>query len=452
MEAALTLLSFLPPAWIGASLLRLTGAHGRTGVLGRWGDLGIALLLGLGVVSITTFVLLLLRRSWLGSAPLAELGLALGLALLARRRLRIFDELGGSTRRDLVICGLLLAWVGYVFVSIQHEAPHGDSDAAGIWNQRAVYLWRSGEDLTPAFAVHVSHPDYPVLVPCLVVRAWVWAGGENLLAPMLVAGAFLLACIGVAAVAAGAARGRRAGLVAAAILAGTPVLVHSGAAQCADVPLAAFLVAALATLATPRVGHGDALRAGLLLGLCAFTKNEGLVAAALVLLLHARRPRILAWTLAGALPGLCAYAAQRIRFPAPNDLVQDLGGIGAGASRFLEPGRHADVALGFLERLLWFDAEFWNGVPGMLPWLVAGVLAVRAAGLSRPPIDIRLVARAIGLLLLFYYVVLVVTPRDLAWHLGTALSRLLLHTWPAFVYALCASSAPEETTVLSWNR
>jgi hypothetical protein len=287
-----------------------------------------------------------------------------------------------------------------------------------------------------------------MLVPCLVVRGWSWAGGESLLAPMLVAGAFLFACIGVAAAAGAAARGPRAGLFAAAILAGTPVLVHSGAAQCADVPLAALLVAALATLAAPGVERGGAVRAGLLLGLCAFTKNEGLVAAALVLLLRARRPQTLAWTLVGALPGLAACAVQRIQFPVPNDLVQDLGGLGAAASRFLEPGRHADVALGFLQRLLWFDAEFWNGVPGILPWIAASVVAGRAAGLSRAPIDVRLVAWTIGLLLLFYYVVLVVTPRNLAWHVDTALSRLLLHTWPVFVYALCARSAPEESTVL----
>ena len=77
--------------------------------------------------------------------------------------------------------------------------------------------------------------------------------------------------------------------------------------------------------------------------------------------------------------------------------------------------------------------------------LLAGLLALRARRTRR-------VAVATGLILLahlgLYVGVFAITPRDLDWHLGTAASRLVLHTVPWLVLlmrgGLMAAVEPEQ--------
>jgi hypothetical protein len=45
-----------------------------------------------------------------------------------------------------------------------------------------------------------------------------------------------------------------------------------------------------------------------------------------------------------------------------------------------------------------------------------------------------------------YFAVYVLTPHDLVWHMGTALTRLILHLSPAILFLFfCALPAPERT-------
>ena len=57
-------------------------------------------------------------------------------------------------------------------------------------------------------------------------------------------------------------------------------------------------------------------------------------------------------------------------------------------------------------------------------------------------------ALAIGLLLVGYFFVFVITPHDLGWHVATSLHRLLLHAWPSllFVFFLFAREPEEALT------
>src|SRR5579871_5924244 len=67
--------------------------------------------------------------------------------------------------------------------------PHGDWDAWAIWNLRARFFYRGGEQWTAAFSplLSWSHPDYPLLIPGAVARGWTYAGRETMLVPWLIA-------------------------------------------------------------------------------------------------------------------------------------------------------------------------------------------------------------------------------------------------------------------------
>ena len=164
------------------------------------------------------------------------------------------------------------------------RVPYGDWDAWAIYNLRARSIYRSGYDWRDGFSglLFRSHPDYPLLLPLCVVRAWIYAAGESTAAPRLIGGVFMLATIGLVPSAIGALRGRAQACIAVAVLLGNAYLLRHASSQYADVPLMFYFAAAIALLVlhdevAHEEGSGALALAGLAAGLAAWTKNEGLL-------------------------------------------------------------------------------------------------------------------------------------------------------------------------------
>jgi hypothetical protein len=356
----------------------------------------------------------------------------------------------GSAVALAALAAALAATVVFA-VAFADRHPWGLGDAIAIWNLRAAELWRTWKgDHGLAFAIPASHPDYPVLLPASVARLWAYAGREAPDAGFAIALAFVLGGTLALAAAAWAVRGPAAGAVAGCGLLGTAGWHLVGAWQIADVPLAAFLLLALALLLVAeddRVDvRGATLLAGAALGCAAWTKNEGLLLALVVvatrlaadLVSKGRREtlrRIVRLAVGAAVP-LFALAAFRERVPASaNDLVAGSLG-GAALARMVEPGRLAAVLHGMLDGFL---ALGWG----------AAVLLVLLLVLRPSPSRLARSAgfQALLLALLGYVAVFLATPKPLAWHLETAANRLLLHLWPSTVLLLVAYSLD-----LGWKR
>ncbi len=131
-------------------------------------------------------------------------------------------------------------------------APHGDWDAWAIWNQHARFLFRGGEGdaWRGFFSIAWSQPDYPLLLPASVARVWAYAGHESTLGPILIAIGFGIASVALVVTTIGG----RHGWIAGALMLGATTFLTQVPSQCADVPLACFIVATLA------VTFGDVLR------------------------------------------------------------------------------------------------------------------------------------------------------------------------------------------------
>ncbi len=394
-----------------------------------------ALPIGIGVTSLPVALWHLL--GWRLGARYAALDaslVAIAVVLILSRRGVELAAWRLSSRFSVGVLALVVVTgaVAYRWLGGYLDLPCGDWDAWAIWNLQARVLFHGGELFAPG---RMGHPEYPLLLPSAVARLWAYAG-ETTAAPALLGVVFGAA--GAAAVGAilWETRGQAAGVCGAFCVLAAPIWILSANSQYADEGVAAFFVVALSLLAVgdrePRLVY----LAGLAAGLGAWTKDEGAMLLAAVLLARwvgtARggwRPcaRETARLLAGTslpLAMLCAFKAS-----APPSALLQTGGV---VSKIIDPARHALVA-----------AAFWDDSPFDL-W-AAMSLGATAVLLRSRPIPWMVVAVAVAVA--GFYVVYLITPYDLEWHLHSSAARVLAQVWPALVLAMLGASIGERRSV-----
>ncbi len=345
---------------------------------------------------------------------------------------------------------VLLAALATLGLALARE-PYGEIDAWQMWNLHARLLVRGGEQWREPFARMEawSHPDYPLLVPATVARAWASAGEESTLVPRLVAFLFAAATVGLLTAGLAILRTPAQGCLAGLMLLATPPYLRYTAAQYADVPLGFYFLAGVLLFEVHDRLRPGGLRlivlAGLVTGMAAWTKNEGqlfVVATLLARLGMAAgrrqvRPaaRELAAFAAGLVPFLAVLAYFKLRVAATNDLVAGQEG-GATLPRLLSSERlrvvvteWAAVANKVLGRAALVLAAYGlllgrARLPGGRGWHTSIVLAVMLAG---------------------YTLVYLTTPLLLALHVRLSADRLCLQLWPcALLLFFLNVAAPEE--------
>ncbi len=364
---------------------------------------------------------------------------------------------GSNVLHMVIIGGTVIACVCAIATSLSYfiGRPHGDWDAWAMWNMRARFFYRGGEDWRLAFAPELSgvRPDYPLFRPLVVARLWTLLGSESTLIPRMVAAAFSLATAVLLFTGVTRRAGVMLGCVALSLYAGAPVVAKEAASQFADVPLAFFFLAAIVSAVSAidaRRGVNRLLAlAGLCAGCAAWTKNEGMpFTLALVLctaLVMCRRRglrpglRSTMVLVAGAAPMLLLVATAKLSLVWKSDLFEERG-IGGILTLLAEPSRWREVGHWFVELL-----------PGIVsPWLIALLVVfvvVNRWGGPLPRAPRRLHGAIAGcatlaLVAIGYMLIYVSTPHDIGWHLRTSLSRLILHVWPGVLYVLVAGRAP----------
>ena len=335
------LLSFVLALLMGMAVVTLLWPHRRlqANLLTK---LSLATGLGLGVTSCLSFLYLVAARGHLDNLPVAEI---LVLAVLAawavlrhspeKSALACSQETGPRTLAAPAAALAVFLMGAATFALDSACWPHGDWDAWSVQNLHARFFYRGGEGWAGLFSTPLSWSslDYPLLLSASVMRSWVFAGGETVAGPILVAFVFmagicLLLFSGLALL-----RGKLRASLATILLAGTPFFTGHAAAQYADIPLAFFYLATLVLLGLAdreREGrHGLLALAGLACGMAAWTKNEGLLFMVCVLLPRiwssARTSGIRAcWSwmrpfLAGLLPVALIVLFFKLRYAPPNE-------------------------------------------------------------------------------------------------------------------------------------
>ncbi|MBU1965077.1 MAG: glycosyltransferase family 39 protein [Proteobacteria bacterium] len=438
--------------------------------------------LGIGLSACLYFVTLPAGLS--GYIPLIDLAVCLALGLTAyvfrKRRHRATESTLPDRKAALPKTGSkwetwiaaifaveLLASLGSFLFAFLKE-PHGKWDAWLIWNMHARFLYRSGEVWRDVFAggMDWSHWDYPLLLPLSIVRGWKYIGNDSIYIPAAFALLFTLLTLGLLLGALAFLRSRIQGYLAAMVLLGTPLFIVMGASQFADVPLAFFMLATLVLLFlpahSPENGSGPLVLAGIAAGLCAWTKNEGMLFLLIVTgslvgtTLYAdgwrsARKRTVRF-LAGALPILMIVIYFKTQLSPVNDLMAGFSPA-AAAAKLTDFSRYAEIAKAFFITGISFTQGLIDIRVGMQlnPGAVSILLLIGYLLIAGVRIDDRdrpgLIrsAAVLGLMMIGYFFVYVLTPLDLGYHLATSLNRLLLQLWPSVIFLFfMTAGAPER--------
>jgi hypothetical protein len=491
------LLSLLPPLLIGLLLVQVllpdpaSPPAGGTALRARLWKLCLAPGAGLALVSLLYFVWSLIFSPT--QAPVGYLVveglLLLGLGIFAWRQRRPafspvpelgegpgvrakgqFTQFLNSLLKIKRPTGvqLLALFAGLVFAlfllnflaqwqKLALEKPYGDWDAWAIWNLRAAFI-ASGDTWLKGFSPVIlwSHPDYPLLLPLNVARLWVLLGERSVLAPVILGLLFQLSLVGLLTTSLQLQRGALQGWLAGSV--GMAVLfVSLNFRQYADIPLAYYFLAAnvLLFMSDTSAGGqaGPALLAGLMTGAALWTKNEGwallvaIIAAnaarGLLLDLVSRTPlrgvaRWFGYFLLGLLPLLLAAVYFKLSLAPPNDLMQGLS-MPAIKSRLVNISRYLTILKAARSQFTHYGSLALPAIPrawglGMLPLLlVYGVLVGISFAKEQRAGILALLLRVTGVSVI-YFLIYLLTPKDLAWQLNTSLERLVTQILPSALF------------------
>ena len=401
---------------------------------------------GVGITSVVYFLLLLAGAASPPMILTVEVILLLALAAPAIR-LRGTAVLApaspapsppasrGHWLLALALAGALLMVWPAVGERLQKQ-PYGGWDAWGIWNVRAKYLAGPGDSWRNAVSPLLAgkHSDYPLLLSGFIARTWKLSGSSGTGAPIAACVLFSLLTPALLVSALAALRGPAHAFLAALLLLGNRTFVADTTSQYADVPVSFYYLATLALVFLAQ--HRAALvAAGVFASLAAWTKDEGILFAAISILTCAWtdwRSRRWRWMTLGAAPVLLLVAFFKLAV-APS-LLTPLGNqsLAQLAARAADPGRYAQIAKAVA-------AEIYGlGSGPVQPLLVAAILLVlfRLSISPAHSVSVRFAGWTFGLLIAGYLAVYLLTDVELGWLLSNSLSRAGTQLWPSCVFLL----------------
>jgi hypothetical protein len=389
--------------------------------------------IGLGVWSATyAFALLSVgpRAQMPKDAVLAAAGAAVFFSYRAQVRQPANSRPCPAPRWLWLAFGIAAGTAAAVFVHDTCRFPDGGYDAFQTWNLRARFLARAGERFSDAFSPHMefwSNQDYPWLVPGIVAQGFVLAG-ERALIPVAVAALFGALAVLIPMFSLARTRGTGWALLAGIAILTTPCFAVFVAHQESDVPLSVYICGTVAVLLLAQ--NKDAysprlvLLAGLLAGLGAWTKNEGILYVlcfTAALIIRTRSWRIAGRFMTGAFPLLALAAYFKIAFAPPNELLRfsTLAGV---AARAVDVHRWIELFVLSLRRIVYFQ--------DFALWVVAEcvIVAISFRRFSR-----TITGTAFVLVSAAYALIYVLQPHPLGWLYAHSVERIFIQVWPATV-------------------
>lgn len=437
MTSLATLISLLVPITIGFAFVRTCIPGERHLCRHDWLRLCLGIGVGFGLCSCAFFVWLLTYGAVHKAYIAVEIGLAVIFGVIAAYRatgcVLCKSPMAQETTLTrwkhplLIVFALIFVSACLSFVLESRIHPEGQWDAWAIWNLRARFLFRGGEEWRTAFSGTLlwSHPDYPLLLPGLVARSWIYAGTETQNVPIAIAMLLTFATVGVLTGGLYVFGGPEKALLAGIVLLGTASFITLGSAQYADVPVAFYFLASIVLLCMrDRLPISGTALVGISAALAAWTKNEGLLFFVLLLIAMKWTKQPISMVLMGAFCILALLAMFKLSLAPPNYLVQSGGAVLIRS--VMDPSRYVEVAVGFVYRLIHFGGQRLNT---LIPLIAALFLLKHKATHGSRSAAIILAGMCAGI-----SVVYLITPLDLAWHISSSLDRVLLQLWPAALF------------------
>lgn len=445
-----------------------------------WADLTLKLSLGaglgVGLTSCLYFVVRLIAGPSTGIYVAAELLLLIAACSVAWLNRDGRVTAGNADAKPagwfwLLLAGLLaaLAIAVPVFLDTSNSNPYGGWDAWAIWNLRAKLLaqpdatWKSA--FTPVLnqlaGGGATHPEYPLLLSGYVARCWDLMGSiGNVAAPTAISALFSLCTVGLIVSALAILRSWSAAMIGGLILVGATAFQLESPWQFADIPIGFYYLAVFALLflsyAEDQERGRTMVLAGLALGFAAWTKREGMLFALLAVVAivscewvsrKATRTRTLMLFASGAAVPLAIVMYYRLFLaPATGDFATLT--LASAARKFIELPRYAQIFKSLWGEIVALGSGFAHPLVSLA--VLAFCLGIPRERARQP---LMIASFAVWLAVFIGYVVAyIVTPQELAWHLGTSLGRLLVQLLPGLIFLSIAILRTVEETAITTRR
>jgi hypothetical protein len=358
--------------------------------------------------------------------------------------------------RLLLICfTVVLIFALLSFIMYYINRPHGFWDAWAIWNMRARFLFRSGNQYINAFSslYSWSHPDYPLLLPCNVARIWTYVGYESKFAPILIALLFTFSTVGLMVSSLSQMRSPSQGLLAGMFLLGFSSFVDTGANQGADTPIGYYFLATiiLFCLYDQKIKKRlhFVLLAGAMSGFASWTKNEGLlfiiaiIAARFVVIFPTDSFRSyikeMIVFLAGVLPIMLIIIYFKTQLAPTNDLISGQS-FKATLSRLSDFHRYFIVGKFYLN-------NFYEIFKGRIIFFLLYIIFCGFSSNKQFRKGVNTSLFVLFFQLLGYFIVYIITPHEIKWHLNASLNRLFIQLLPSAIFIFFLVGATLEEVV-----
>ncbi|RJP53106.1 MAG: hypothetical protein C4557_05065 [Anaerolineaceae bacterium] len=343
----------------------------------------------------------------------------------------------------ILAMGVFLFTMNLAVYALQY--PHGRPDAWINWNVVARFLYLGGADWQATFLRQWDHPDYPLFMAVTNAITWVFVRRASTWGPIAFHFMISIFTAGLLFALVNWIRGFKQASLAVVFFISLPFVVNQGMRQYADFLLAHLILAVggLTMLYFQTKETRLAILAGLLIGLGGWAKNEGLAAivgftAAWILIAwKTERPVFQNYILGLAFPLLVIILFKLFLAPS-NDLLLAQGSL---FDKILDASRYAII---FQKA----GVMLWN--LGNTPVSLIGLIILMAFLAGRSPTRVPgvwVVGAVIVMQLTVYFIIFLLTPNELTWHLNTSLDRLYLHVFPlAFLLFFIWIKSPQELT------
>jgi hypothetical protein len=332
----------------------------------------------------------------------------------------------------------LLVLAALYYVSLQfltYSVRWGKTDARAIWSLHALFLtYPHGFANMFTNTIAWSHPDYPQMLSSWIAMCWRSMGSADALVPCVIAYTTLIAVLITVSL---ALRGTGRYLLG---ISGLMAFIF--ARSYSEMPSfqgadALFSFFVLLSFVLARLGGQSArlfLLMGFITGFSGWVKNEGIAFIIIfslgILWANRKSPGLFIHYCLGLILPVFIIILYKLTYAPVNDIVagQNLSVL----SRLTDIERYR------------LTAEFFiSNARGLYPILLAIlILIVLVRGYKRL-FDIHLLL--VVAMLIAYFFIFIITPRELHWHLQTASARLFLQLYPAFVFVLLSILGDQRT-------
>jgi hypothetical protein len=280
-----------------------------------------------------------------------------------------------------------------------------------------------------------------MMTPAMIVFGWKILGNDTRLIPLILGGIFTFGTATVLFATLWHLKNYYIAILGTLILIFSNPFIQQGALQYADIPLAYYYICviSLSLVANKKIINDQRLfiLIGILLGFCAWTKNEGFIFILSYIIvmglydLFSKNFDKKKWF--GLCAGLLPVGFVIVLFKSltiGNDILSSIG-----SNNILELLTDVNRYKLVINYSYKYISEFNNGNINIFIFLVilmliAGVVNTKKIIKNLPTMG------TIFLTFIFYLLIFLMTPKDITWHMQTSFTRLLIQLYPSLLLVI----------------